>query len=229
MTMRSWCMILKIHNQELVIFDLDDTLYKEIDFLKSAYKKIANFIDAGKAKDIYTFMMRVYHNRGDAFGEIIKKYQPNASKKELLDMYRNHFPDIRLDKSTEEFIRTLKKNGSKIGLITDGRSNTQRNKLKALGIEGIFEEVLISEEFGSEKPDLKNFNYFDLKYENYSKSYIADNFNKDFVSPNVLGWRTIGLLDNGKNIHKQNEDLPQEYLPQSTIHSFKEIEIEYVK
>jgi hypothetical protein len=36
-------------------------------------------------------------------------------------------------------------------------------------------------------------------------------------------------LDNGKNTHSQNIDLPEEYLPQNLIHSFKEIEIEYVK
>lgn len=227
--MRYWCMILKMHNREFVVFDLDDTLYKEIDFLKSAYREIASFIDEECAEDIYTFMMNVYQNGGDAFGEVIKKYQPNVSKEELLDSYRSHFPDIKLEEGASEFIEALKSRGVKMGVLTDGRSTTQRNKLKSLGIEDIFEEVIISEEFGSEKPNLKNFKYIDLRYKNYSKIYIGDNFKKDFVSPNALGWRTIGLLDNGKNIHKQNEDLPQEYLPQSTIHSFKEIEIEYVK
>jgi putative hydrolase of the HAD superfamily len=222
-------MILKINNRDLVVFDLDDTLYKEIEFLKSAYQEIASFIDEKHANDIYLFMMAVYQNRGDAFGEAIKKYKPNASKEELLNMYRNHFPDIKLEEGAKELIKELQNNGLKIGLITDGRSKTQRNKLEALEIAEIFDEVIISEEFGSEKPDFRNFNYFNTKFSEYSKTYIADNFKKDFITPKALGWKTIGLLDNGKNTHSQNIDLPEEYLPQNLIHSFKEIEIEYVK
>lgn len=222
-------MILKMHKHELIIFDLDDTLYKEIDFLKSAYKKIASFINLEREKNIYTFMMRVYQNRGDALAEVINKFQPNVTKEYLLDMYRCHIPDITLEKGVKEFIGALKANEVKMGLITDGRSITQRNKLKALGIEDMFDDVIISEEFGSTKPNIKNFKYFEHGYKDYSKTYIADNFNKDFVSPNALGWRTIGLLDNGKNIHKQSCELSHEYLPQITVQSFNEIELEYDK
>jgi putative hydrolase of the HAD superfamily len=53
--------------------------------------------------------------------------------------------------------------------------------------------------------------------------YIADNTQKDFVTPNKLGWTTICLLDNGHNIHKQNFELSKEYLPQFRINSFEEI------
>lgn len=227
--MRYWYMTLKLNNRDFIVFDLDDTLYKEIEFLKSAFQDIASFINEHHADDIYLFMMGIYRNRGDTFGETIKKYQLNVSKDKLLDMYRNHFPDIKLEEGAKEFIEKLKKNGVKIGLITDGRSRTQRNKLKALEIADMFDEVIISEEFGSEKPDFRNFEYYNTKFSEYTKTYIADNFKKDFITPNTLGWKTIGLLDNGRNTHSQNVDLPEEYLPQNLIHSFKEIEIEYVK
>jgi len=57
--------------------------------------------------------------------------------------------------------------------------------------------------------------------ENYI--YIADNPNKDFITPNKLGWTTICLLDRGQNIHKQNFNLNKDFLPQSSINSFDEI------
>ena len=34
-----------IDNNICVIFDLDDTLYKEIDYLKSAYREIASLVE----------------------------------------------------------------------------------------------------------------------------------------------------------------------------------------
>jgi putative hydrolase of the HAD superfamily len=53
--------------------------------------------------------------------------------------------------------------------------------------------------------------------------YIADNVKKDFITPNKLGWTTICLFDKGQNIHKQNFNLENEYLPHFIINSFDEI------
>lgn len=55
----------------------------------------------------------------------------------------------------------LKQKGYKLGLITDGFSITQGNKLKALDIENLFDIIVISEEFGSKKPDLRNYELFE--------------------------------------------------------------------
>jgi putative hydrolase of the HAD superfamily len=116
----------------------------------------------------------------------------------------------------------LKANGYKLGLVTDGYSITQRNKLKALGIEELFDLVVISEEFGSAKPSVANFAVFhqfntDVYY------YIADNPAKDFVSPNALGWQTICLIDAGNNIHKQDFNKESLYLPRMTIDTLEQV------
>ena len=43
---------------KIFIFDLDDTLYKEIDFLYSAYREIAGWIELKfSLKEIYAFML----------------------------------------------------------------------------------------------------------------------------------------------------------------------------
>jgi putative hydrolase of the HAD superfamily len=55
---------------------------------------------------------------------------------------------------------------------------------------------------------------------------MADNLKKDFITPNFLGWKTVGLLDNGKNIHYQShENMDIEHQPQEFIFSFSEINI----
>ena len=54
--------------------------------------------------------------------------------------------------------------------------------------------------------------------------YIADNLKKDFITPNKLGWQTVGLIDNGLNIHvySENYDLLA-YRPQHFIFQLSEL------
>src|SRR5690606_20317114 len=109
---------------------------------------------------------------------------------QLLEIYRNHVPQIDLSEDTKEILLKIKETGYKLGLITDGRSITQRNKLKALEIEELFDKIIISEEFGSTKPDERNFKAF-LMDEIDEYFYVADNPKKDFIVPNKLGWTSI--------------------------------------
>lgn len=204
-----------------IIFDLDDTLMYEIDYLKSAYREIAAFVDEKNHKAVYNFMWSNYQKGENVFDILIQKY-PKISKEELLDGYRNHFPNISLSEEANEVLQTIKSKGYKLGLITDGRSITQRNKLKALKIEELFDKIIVSEEFGSAKPDNRNFEIFiEKNIKDYV--YIADNPKKDFVTPNKLGWTTICLINKGYNIHPQYFDLQKEYLPMFKVNSLYEV------
>ncbi len=220
-------MVLNINKDSFVVFDLDDTLYKEVDFLKSAYQHISFLLEDEIGDFIYEEMYELYENGESVFDVIKEKYTFAFSINELVHEYRYHMPMISLDKQTEKLLQNLKDNNVCIGIITDGRKESQRNKLHALGILDLFDEVLISEEFGSEKPDIRNFRFYEVQFPNKTYTYIGDNFKKDFISPNKLSWTTIGLLDNGQNIHKQNLDLPKEHLPQYTIKDFSELQLKF--
>ena len=52
--------------------------------------------------------------------------------------------------------------------------------------------------------------------------YIGDNPQKDFITPNELGWTTIGLMDNGQNIHTQTS-IGGNYNPQFWINDITEL------
>ncbi len=203
-----------------VIFDLDDTLIDEINFLKSAYWEIANLITKNDA-NLYDEMLKMYHQGNNVFGVLEQKY-PNFKKEILLEIYRNHFPTLKLNDGAESVFSFCKSKGYKLGLITDGRSITQRNKLKALNIENIFDKIVISEEFGSSKPDERNFLVFQQD-DAYTEAffYIADNTKKDFITPNKLGWTTVCLLDRGQNIHHQSFDIEKAYLPKYKIRALE--------
>ena len=202
----------------VICFDLDDTLYKEIDYLKSAYREIAEYA-AGHchgcsdpvlvvAHKAYEAMLAAYHDGLNAFEELNKFLGLNLPVSDYLYIYRNHKPKIALMEDVVRTLDALKADGTLIGLITDGRIVQQRNKIEALGLSRWIDEedIVISEEFGSEKPAFANYDYFMKRYpECQDFTYVGDNLEKDFIAPNALGWMTICLKDDGRNIHRQED------------------------
>ena len=211
--------------RSVVVFDLDDTLCRESDFLRSAFRDIAEIL-AGTvgAEALFSEMLAMRFRGENVFENLSSRFGVPVSY--LLSQYRNHVPVMRLEPTVRTTLEKLKSRGAILGLITDGRSCTQRAKIRALGLDAIFpdENIVISEEFGSEKPSLKNYEFFMKKYPEADFCYIGDNPKKDFVAPNALGWKTVCLLDDGGNVHSQNfAAVPASYLPQQKIKNLEEI------
>ena len=90
----------------VICFDLDDTLYKEIDYLKSAYMEIAEFA-AGQctgcsesvnilAVKAYNRMLDAYRKGLNAFEELNRFLGLEQSLRDYLYIYRHHKPKIAL-------------------------------------------------------------------------------------------------------------------------------------
>lgn len=217
-------MTITINSQTAVVFDLDDTLYNEIDFLKSAYKELAIKLEPDSWQLLFANLFSLYRNKINAFEYVSKKY--GVPQDELIDSYRNHIPDIHPFEGVLKLMDSIKSNKGKIGILTDGRSHTQRNKIIALGISDYIDHIIISEEIRSEKPNKNNY----LAIESHLKCdvnyYIGDNIKKDFLAPKQLGWKTIGLLDSGLNIHSNAyQYLEEKHLPENFISAITELQI----
>ena len=219
---------------KVVCFDLDDTLYKEIDYLKSAYKEVAHYAAelCGKAGDpvcvlevkAYDEMLAAHLGGGNAFerlNEFLGLQEPIA---DYLKIYREHKPEIELSEDAVLLLDWLKENDFVIGLITDGRVNSQTAKIEALGLRRWIkeEDIVISESFGSTKPALENYRFFEEKHGPGSYCYIGDNTEKDFIAPNALGWKTICLKQDGGNVHRQSFSCDKDKMPQYVVGSLSE-------
>ena len=115
-------------------------------------------------------------------------------KAECLKIYREQMPEITLYEGVVEMIEDLKAKGIKVGIITDGRPEGQRNKIKALGLESLVDDIIISDELGGPqfgKPCDIAFRIMQkrwrLPYEQIV--YVGDNPNKDFQACRQLGMR----------------------------------------
>lgn len=220
--------------KKIVVFDLDDTLYKEVDYLKSGYKKISELVEQRFGLDshsVYDQLLTWYFNGENAFGRLNEHYGIANPIKEYLDIYRYHHPAIVLSEETKNTLNALKSKGVTLCIITDGREITQKQKIKALGLAEWIDrdKVLINEDNKYFKPNHWSFDRMMLHcYEQYTGAelkfyYVGDNPKKDFLAPNQLGWETVCLLDDGKNIHSQDFSLPKEFLPKVKICCIKEL------
>ncbi|MPM66840.1 Pyrophosphatase PpaX [bioreactor metagenome] len=146
--------------------------------------------------------------------------------KSLLKIYRNHIPKINLYNDAKDIIDTLYNRNLKLGIITDGYVETQKNKLKVLNINNYFDYILITDELGKEywKPHRKPYDIMkeqlNVCYE--EMVYIGDNVSKDFVTPNKLGMKSI-MINRMDRVYKNNINIDKIYMPQLIVNNLNEI------
>ncbi len=189
-----------------VVFDLDDTLYDEIDFCRSGFRAGAQFIatlsDKHTPDDVLATIWDCFitGDRGSTFDAALRRlgipYDLNIIGR-LVEIYRTHTPTLTLPPESRATLDTLKGRYT-LGLLTDGYMPTQRLKMQALGIEDYFAAIVYTEELGREywKPSPRGFErLIELLHARPEQmAYVADNETKDFIAPNQLSMLTIQLL-----------------------------------
>ena len=189
-----------------VIFDLDDTLYNEIEYCKSGFAAVAEFLTdlpgERPAEHIFGIIWKHFaagnHTKtfNAALEELAIDYDDNLIN-ELVGIYRNHIPNIELPQDSRDVLCRLSTKYT-LGLLTDGFLPAQRLKMQALGIEKYFKCIIYTEELGRTfwKPSPAGFEKIlqNLKTKSENTVYIADNEKKDFIAPNKLGFVTIQLI-----------------------------------
>lgn len=211
--------------ETVVVFDLDDTLYKEIDYQTSGFNAVCAWISDVYGLFLWADLESLRQSKTqDILGELCRGagFQPSV-KETLLWVYRLHQPAIKLMPGVVDFLNELKVNW-RAAILTDGRSISQRLKIKALGLQHL--PIYISEEHSSEKPAPARFELIMHELPASRYVYVGDNLRKDFFAPNALGWTTVCLRDDGRNIHPQ---MRQEKLlggePDLWIDSFAQLKI----
>ena len=126
-------------------------------------------------------------------------------KQQCLCAYRFHQPDIHLYDGVYDMLCNLEKS-CRLGLITDGRPEGQRAKIRALQIENIFDYIIVTDELGGiecRKPNPLAFQKMgeDLGVEYAQMCYVGDNIRKDFIAPQQLGMRSI-YFKNADGLYK---------------------------
>lgn len=175
-----------------IIFDLDDTLYSEKEYIRSGFKAVSDYLGSDYTDRLWSF----FEDGKLAIDELLKEIDKVHIKAEILEVYRSHYPDIHLYDGVKEMLVELRQRGYKLGIITDGRPEGQRNKIAALGLEPLVDDIIITDELGGNqfrKPCDIGFRILKTKWRIDSSKlvYVGDNPIKDFQAPIKLGISSI--------------------------------------
>lgn len=189
-----------------VVFDLDDTLFPEYDYVKSGYKAVAKEIlkvygiDNADAQ-LWALFTEDANNVFNRFLSANGLNDTAEAVNALAEVYRTHTPEISLSDEVKDTLTALKKAGYKLGIITDGRPNGQRAKIAALGVESYTDMIIVTDELGGKEFRKPNPKAFELMAEHFGISleemmYVGDNPQKDFVI-GKYGVTTVRYCGNG--------------------------------
>lgn len=215
---------------QCVVFDVDDTLYLERDYVRSGFGAVGAAV--ARMWGVDDFAERAWSRfeegiRGNVFDLVLSSAGLASSPElvcDLVRVYREHQPAIELLPDARVCIDHLWRRVPLAGL-TDGPAESQRAKIDALRLWQWLDPVVVTAELGPGhgKPSVEGFVLIEDRTgkRGASCAYVGDNPHKDFAAPRRLGWRTIrvrrpaGLhadVPSGDDVDEEIPDL--ERLPQ---------------
>ncbi|HEX2565001.1 MAG TPA: HAD family hydrolase [Acidimicrobiales bacterium] len=186
--------------RHLAVFDIDDTLYLERDYVRSGFAAVGAWAqtELGVAdlgdRAWAAFVAGV---RGRIFDEALVACGVPADETlvpRLVDVYRSHAPAIELLDDVRTWLAGRQVDVA-LAVVTDGPRASQLAKAAALGLEGWADPVVITEDLGPghAKPHPAAFACVEAAtgLAGTACAYVADNPAKDFAGPRARGWRTV--------------------------------------
>ena len=209
-----------------LIFDLDDTLYPERDYVLSGFAAVASWIEAQAGPDAgrtHAELAELFDGgaKRDAFDRwVSSRLLPEAiSASTMVGVYRDHNPIIELEPRTRALLIDLRRR-HKLGLVTDGRADVQRRKIEALGAAELLDAVVVTAELGvgfsKPHPAAYRAAIGRLGVEAADTVYVADNPVKDFIGARSVGMASVRLR-RPDGIYAELEPVSREHAPDFEI------------
>ena len=216
---------------KLVVFDLDDTLISEVQYVKSGFRVVAEYLEKKYGfQGTYGELEKLFQkNRQLVFNRYLDSKNVTYSQEEIekiVEIYKKHEPKIEFFPDVEATLILLKQYGIKSAILTDGIFSTQELKIKAVDGEKFFEEILYTDKLGRDawKPSPRGFEVlkekFDISYD--EMIYVGDNPKKDFMISKIHPVHTVRILR--REAIYQNEEYLEEIKEEYTIKDLRELE-----
>lgn len=205
-----------------LIFDVDDTIYNQLEPFENAVKKI--FYNYGDLNPLEIFkshlkysdeLLRLTENgtlsledmRICRITKALSDFGKSITVKEAKDFqkeYEANQEKIIISNGIREVLDFGKENNLKMGIITNGPTRHQSNKINNLGLNRWIDnkDIFISQSVGIAKPEMELFKLVEDRMElNLDNTYyIGDSINNDIVGAKSAGWKMIWISRRGASI-----------------------------
>ncbi len=137
-----------------ILFDLDDTLYRERRFALSGFAAVARAAaeqSSVPAAEVFRSLQRSLRTgaRPEAFQRLCSTFGwPEERVEPLLEVFRTHEPSLCLPGITVRTLAALR-SAWRIAIVTNGPVSIQTRKVRALGVAGMVDTVVYASECGS--------------------------------------------------------------------------------
>lgn len=139
-----------------VLFDLDGTLH---DRAETVRRYLAGHVRRFDLPEGYAERWTVlddlgYHSKPEVFPQLVAEFGLKHDPQVLLQDFGDHaWADCQLMPHSHEVLAELRQCGLKLGLVTNGWSEKQRQCMAGLGLADAFDTVIVSREVGCSKPE----------------------------------------------------------------------------
>lgn len=202
------------YGKKAILFDVDDTLYDQTVPFKEAYAEYFGEKPAVPAEIIYPvtrkYSDQVYSQAmtGQITMEDMYIYRVQKAFEEfgigITDAQALDFQKIYADRQRHihmsdqmEAILEYCRGKAELGIITNGPSEHQWNKVKSLRAERWIphENIFVSADVGAEKPDRKIFEYAErtMELEEAAIWFVGDSYELDVKGAVNAGWNAVWM------------------------------------
>jgi putative hydrolase of the HAD superfamily len=181
-----------------VVFDLDDTLFLERDYVISGFEAVGAW--AAEWLAIPSFTSECIHRfdrgqRHDIFDTVLGEHLgtvPPELVSSLVEIYRTHFPKIKMEPDVADALAEMPSDWP-VAVLTDGPVTSQTRKCDVLGLRPRTAVIVLTGALGAPfwKPSKAGFEYISQRVSADGFVYVGDNPAKDFLAPRQLGWISV--------------------------------------
>jgi putative hydrolase of the HAD superfamily len=210
---------------DIVLFDLDDTLHDDTYAFSSAAEEVArevaaeHGIDALALKAAYIAEAEGFWHRLSPADLKVKLSSIRAAmwqaalegvglvdedlarrSAERYNVYRTKY--FTLIPGVVELLRALRERGVKLGIVTNGLSETHREKIAVLRLSEFFDAIFLADEVGMVKPDPLLFAHAcrTLGGAPIHSAMVGDRYDRDIRGALEAGLKTIWLNVRGEKL-----------------------------
>jgi putative hydrolase of the HAD superfamily len=213
-----------------VVFDLDNVLYDERDYVCAAFRRISLFLSKrcrSSEDEVFHKLISDFDKKGSMytrlFNDALNDFGLDQSLvPKILRLYATVDSKVTLFPEVASMLLELRNLGLKLALVTNGNIRIQRNKVHLLGIKQFFDVVVYAREtpLAKDKPDPEVYNValHELGVSAAETVCVGDNPHTDFWGAKQIGMKTVRVLCG----EFKDDHLSEEYEAEVTLRNIVE-------
>ncbi|MCC2615125.1 HAD family hydrolase [Aestuariibacter halophilus] len=190
-----------------VVFDLDNSLYPETDYLLGVLRYFGQQYDIDVAPALAAYRPDMRNPGSDILGHLLTLAgcMTPQNHQRLFSLYTSAPLTLALYPQAEPLLKALRSQGVKLGVLTNGIVAVQRNKVASLGLDAWVDGVCYARELGAEKekphPEAFSRCCAMLGVPAEQALMVGDDWNNDIQGAQAVGMQTFWLEhDNGRSL-----------------------------